>query len=173
MFDTQRFREVVEPAARSAVEIPWNQVEADLGHELPSDYKWLVENYGPGTIDGFLEVLQPVTKFAPIRLQSRVARSREILQTYVDHGEVIPADPSELVAVAVTDNGDTVYWVARPQHAPDRWTIALNAARNDVWEFFDGGIVPFLTATLTREVTFSSFPRNFPERIPATFTAHA
>ncbi|WP_141726023.1 SMI1/KNR4 family protein [Actinacidiphila rubida] len=173
MFDTQRFREVVEPVARAAGVVPWDQVEAELGHELPSDYKWLVENYGPGTIDGFLEVLQPVTKFAPIRLQSRVARSREILKTCVDHGEVIPADPSELVAVAVTDNGDTIYWVTRPRHSPDSWTIALNAARNDLWEFFDGGVVSFLTATLAREVTFALFPRNFPGRTPVTFTAHA
>ena len=37
----------------------WAELEQRLGFRLPSDYKALVETYGPGIFGGFIHVFQP------------------------------------------------------------------------------------------------------------------
>jgi hypothetical protein len=48
--------------------VDWARLESSLGASVPSDYKWLVEAYGPGTFDHFLYVLQPESVFEPLQL---------------------------------------------------------------------------------------------------------
>jgi hypothetical protein len=155
------------PAEGSAVVIDWEQFEGSLGVTLPSDYKWLIEAYGPGTFDDFFYVLQPASPFEPIRLAESARRATEILQQLAEHGEAMPYSPGELMPVAKTDNGDTVYWVKRPEDQPGLWTITGNGARNTKWPEFSGGIVEFLLAILSGARRFDIFPCGFPSAHPA------
>ncbi|GAA4996205.1 hypothetical protein GCM10023257_43000 [Streptomyces hyderabadensis] len=96
------------------VRVDWPRVEQDLGVWLPGDYKWLVEQYGPGSFDGFLHVFQPVVPVATVRLVDRAERAAEILDQLREGEESIP-------------------WVTRPEDAPHSWTITANGARNTKW----------------------------------------
>lgn len=150
------------PAEAPAASVDWERLESSLGVVLPGDYKWLVEVYGPGKFGNFLYVLQPSSPFVPIRLVESARRSVEILEQLAENGEALPYTPRELMPVAKTDNGDTVYWVMRPESDADSWGIVGNAARNVVWPEFDGGIVEFLVAVLSGVRYFEIFPRSFP-----------
>jgi hypothetical protein len=69
------------PAEGSAVVIDWEQFEGSLGVTLPSDYKWLIEAYGPGTFDDFFYVLQPASPFEPIRLAESARRQQRFFSS--------------------------------------------------------------------------------------------
>lgn len=153
---------LIPPPIDIAADIDWETLEERLGVRLPSDYKWLVEHYGPGKFSNFLHILQPVTGFAPIRLEDSANRASEILDQLRESGENIPYPTEELLPVGTTDNGDTIYWVRRPEVDPDRWPIVANAARNTKWPEFDGGIVQFLVATLSGRYRCEVFPDSFP-----------
>jgi hypothetical protein len=145
---------LVRPPADVHVEVEWAAVEGNLGTRLPADYKGLVQTYGPGAFDDFLSVFQPVTPFLTLELAYQARRGAEI------HGR------DELMAVAGTDNGDTLYWVKHPADEPDAWTITGNGARNDQWPRFDGGLAAFLHAVLSGALRFPIFPNGFPRQSP-------
>jgi len=156
----------VPPPADVDVRVDWAQVEDALGVALPDDYKWLVERYGPGSFDDFLHIFQPDSPFYTIRLLESSERAAEILDQLREGGEEIPYETDELLAVGATDNGDTVYWVTRPEDAPNAWTVTANGARNDKWPHFEGGLVEFLAAVMSGAHHMDVFPRNFPKPDP-------
>jgi hypothetical protein len=144
--------------------VDWDPVEADLGTRLPRDYKAVIETYGPGAFGDFLSVFQPVTPFLTNELAYQSRRSAEVLNSL--RNELIPFAPVELLAVARTDNGDTVYWVKEPCDEPDWWTIIGNAARNTTWPFFSGGLAAFLHEVLSGRLRYPIFPDSFPGQKP-------
>ena len=151
------------PAPVRRVALPdWDSVEATLGVRLPSDYKWLVERYGPGSFDEFLYVFQPGSPVEPFQLELQAGQTIRALDYLRRGGEVIPYENSELLASCRTDNGDTGYWLRRPADNPDAWNIVVNEARGTRWSTFDGGIVTFLVAVLTGTHHVNVFPEDFP-----------
>ncbi|KAB8167142.1 hypothetical protein FH609_012170 [Streptomyces sp. 3MP-14] len=165
MSDREELLRLVPPPEGVSVRVDWPALEEELGSPLPSDYKWLVERYGPGSFDNFLHVLQPTSPFPPIRLVSSADRAAEILDQ-LRANEDIPFPTEDLLPVAKTDNGDTLYWVTRPPNDPDSWTLTGNAARNRKWPLFDGGIVAFLVATLSGAHRMEILPNGFPTDSP-------
>ncbi|WP_051366929.1 SMI1/KNR4 family protein [Hamadaea tsunoensis] len=158
---------VVEPPPAGVVPAPdWAATEARLGLTLPADYKLLVERYGPGAFDKFLHVLQPGCTSVYVQLEAQAERMEELFEAFQAGNEPLPYDAGRLLPVAVTDNGDTVYWIRDPEDRPDDWRIVANGARNTKWPEFDGGIVDFLVAVLSRATYIEVFPRAFPRPDP-------
>ncbi|GAA5003372.1 SMI1/KNR4 family protein [Streptomyces siamensis] len=158
--------QLVPPPEGAEVEVDWPRFEEALGVVLPDDYKWLVERYGPGSFNSFLYILQPVSPFHPTRLVESADRAAEILDELRENGEKIPYETDELLPVGKTDNGDTLYWVTRPEVQPNSWTVVANGARNTEWPHFDGGIVAFLVAVLSGAHRVEIFPRDFQKAQP-------
>jgi hypothetical protein len=141
-----------------------------MGFELPDDYKELVTLYGPGKFDDFLAVFQPGHPIPLLDFSDAVAGASEVLREYESSGEVLPAAVDRLLAIALTDNGDTVYWVRDPTEFPDRWRIAVNGARDfNEWHLFDGSLVHFLVSVLSGEWVVPAFAEDFPypDKAPA------
>jgi len=158
---------LVSPPDSIRIVVDWDAVEADLGTRLPKDYKAVIDTYGPGTFDDFLSVFQPVTPFLTIELAYQSRRSAEILNYLQDQAhEFIPFALADLLAVACTDNGDTIYWVKEPSDEPDSWTITGNAARNTTWPCFSGGLAAFLYEVLSSRLRYPIFPDDFPGQQP-------
>ncbi|MGW7211744.1 SMI1/KNR4 family protein [Streptomyces collinus] len=167
----------VPPPDGVEIHVDWAGIEEALGVALPDDYKWLVERYGPGSFDDFLHIFQPESPFAMTRLLESSERAAEILEQARERGGSIPYETDELLAVGATDNGDTIYWVTRPEDEPNSWTITANGARTMKWPHFEGGIVAFLLAVMSgahhvdvfsqvfpREPVFSPYPAPDPRR---------
>ena len=148
-----------------SIAVEWGEFESSLGFSLPGDYKWLIDTYGPGKFDNFLHVLQPYSESEYVQLGHWLVRGREILHQ-LSRREEHPYPVDELLPVAITDNGDTIYWVSRPLDVPDSWTITANEARGVRWPDFGGGIVNFLVEVLSGRLRFEIFPADFPSADP-------
>jgi hypothetical protein len=141
-------------------------VEQEVGSRLPADYKELVAVYGAGSWDEFLHVFQPAQPNEYVDLARQGERARWALDYLQAGGERIPYPIADLLAVARTDNGDTVYWLQRPRESPDTWTIVVNEARVDDWVEYDGAVVDFLADVLSAVFRCGVFPEDFPSRRP-------
>ncbi|WP_306208844.1 hypothetical protein [Actinoplanes sp. RD1] len=165
----ERLTRAVRPPPRQEVRPDWDEVRSALGFGLPADYMELVDRYGPGRFDDFLAIFQPHHEVPRLDLLNAVTETAELLEAYESSGETLPAPADRLLAVGLTDNGDTLYWVRDPREDPDQWRIAVNAARDfDEWFVFDGCLSAFLAAVLSRElvvpVLAGDFP--YPDRAP-------
>jgi hypothetical protein len=74
--------------------------------------------------------------------------------------------PTELLSFGRSDNGDVAYWIISSSDDPNGWKVAVGEARGPLWEEFDGGVVEWLTAVLSRRYRVRIFPSDFPRRNP-------
>ncbi|MEV4450568.1 hypothetical protein [Streptomyces mirabilis] len=109
----------------------WNEVEAALGMELPSDFKQLVGAYGAYH---FAEFLTPLTSFG----------GRDLL--------VGPAK-------RLLDNGDRVCWLT--DRKPDEWTVVCWNPRGWYYDAHSVGAVEFLLGWLSGHISTNIFPDAF------------
>jgi hypothetical protein len=156
---------ICPPPFRPAPDVNWEEVEAAVGGPLPSDYKWLVEHYGLGRFDRFVFIFQPGTAVPGAELQYEQAQSSWGLNYLREAGEDLPYAPEELAIAGATDNGDCIYWL-RSSEDPDQWPIVVNEARGPKWDRYEGGIVEFIVAVLTRAISVSMFPEMFFAGVP-------
>jgi hypothetical protein len=145
--------------------IDWSDVQRRLGCGLPDDYKALIETYVPGSFGGFIHVFRPSFPYPALDLEEQINSSADALAELRRGGERIPyslEEPSELMAVGRTDNGDVIYFIRRPLDAPNSWTIAVNEARGDEWNEFEGDLTDFVVSAISGATRYSVFPVSFP-----------
>ena len=145
--------------------VNWSDVQSRLGCGLPDDYKSLIETYVPGSFGGFIHIFRPSFPYPAIDLEEQIESSAAALKELQLGGERIPYrldEPSELMAVGRTDNGDVIYFVRQPLDDPNSWTIAVNEARGDEWDTFEGDITDFVASAISGARRFAVFPSSFP-----------
>lgn len=148
----------------------WDAVQERLGTVLPTDYKRLVETYGPGSFDDFLSVLTPhaPTEYVDILRVGSVDRwaLREVVRCGMELPERV-GSVDRLVTWGVTDNGDRCYWVTGA--CPESWAVAVNDGRASEWEFFEMSVTELLYRVLSRKLVVTIFPEDFPDDRPEFF----
>lgn len=162
---------VPPPTGQDPVETDWAEVETRIGLPLPQDYKDYITRYGAGDFDDFLHVCLPATTNEELDLASRrqmdIDALRELQNEFEEEIPYRVADPAELLPVAVTTNGDIVYWHVTDPNNPDSWTITVNESRGPEWFRYNGSLTSFLADTLSRRIRVSVFPSDFPDPEPA------
>jgi hypothetical protein len=157
---------LVAGPTRRPSEIDWAQAEERIGARLPSDYKWIVDSYGPGSFDGFLWVPQPFSANQYLDLFQQCDVRLDALRTLTRSGEAVPYDLTpgreQLIPWAFTDNGDVCFWVTSGSADPDEWRVAVNEGREPLWMTFDGSASEFLVAVLSGALSVEIFPDDFP-----------
>ncbi len=78
---------------------------------------------------------------------------------------------SRTIAWAVTENGDCLYWLARPGHEPDQWTVAIKEGRGREWEFHAQSCSEFLRSVLLTGDAESDVFYDFPTDVPHAFVS--
>jgi hypothetical protein len=121
----------------------------DWGQDLPSDYRALVERYGPGTLAG-LGLLVPGHPNRYVDMVRQEGELRDILKSLRDQGIEPRYEPEARLPWGVDESGNVVWWLMSGE--PDRWPVVANEARGDEWLRFDGGAVAFLVALLSGEL---------------------
>ncbi|WP_405813255.1 MULTISPECIES: SMI1/KNR4 family protein [unclassified Streptomyces] len=153
----------------------WTRVEEELGTILPSDYKQLVDLYGGGLFDDAIWVLEPDCPNEHHDLvvgnHIRVEAQRGLWKG----GEPKPAELDEAgsrtIAWAETENGDCLYWLARPGQEPAQWTVAIKEGRGREGEFHARSCCEFLRSVLLTGGTESDVFHDFPTEEPHAFVS--
>lgn len=143
MNDLDRLQQICPPPEPGHSPPEWTAVEYALGTQLPRDYKELVECYGAGSFKGFLSVLRPDATheaFDIVKVTPSARGAVEELSEWVEP----PCPPRLLQPVAVTSNGDDIFWLMDPPEKPDRWKVTVNDVNGDDWFIFDGHVTAFL-----------------------------
>ncbi|MFI9825135.1 SMI1/KNR4 family protein [Streptomyces sp. NPDC052013] len=143
-------------APGQAHEVDWAAVESRLGTRLPTDYKRLVETFGEGQFDGFLDVYLPET------MRQFAACEAALGQQPWEPHPPFPA-PDGLLAWAGNEHEQAFYWITESPD-PDQWPIYATGVGPEEGHRFDCSTTEFLFRQLT--------DRRHPFSIPADFHAH-
>jgi hypothetical protein len=81
---------LVPPLSGGSARIDWTTIEESVGLRLPSDYKAIVEAYGPGVFDDFLWVLQPLATNPNLDLLRQKENRLDALRVLAASGDTIP-----------------------------------------------------------------------------------
>lgn len=157
----------IAPAPSEPRQKDWGEVERSLEVELPADYKELIHVYGGSNWDDYLYVLEPGCpndNYDLIKWSEHQAEDLEDLWEFEKKPAELEIDGSRVIPWATTDNGECLYWLVRPGHEPDEWTVMVNEARGDLWEHFPVSCTQFLASSLDGElhsnILSSMFPRS-------------
>lgn len=111
----------------------WPAVEAELGLGLPGDYKVLVERFGASSWRDFLHVLSPLDERSRRRVATILEADRVSRGEFPQHYPLpLYPEPGGLLPWAVSDNGDTLYFVTAG--SPDGWPTLIKGPRAPEFE---------------------------------------
>lgn len=149
---------VVPPPAEPTgpFEGPWESIEAELGVELPSDYKDFARFYGCGYFMGYLNVAIPRARSGLPLEQFAAEVSKEFLALQDARYSFWPA-AGGLLPFGSTENADYLFWLT--VGVPETWRTVL-WSRGGLKEFeeFDLDLTSFLAGLATGKVKPDAFP---------------
>lgn len=152
-------RAVPPPAAPfDAFDGPWDLIEAQLGTELPPDYKDFIRLYGYGTFLQFLAVHVPYSWSPYIQLvsEARAVSAMFASDPYFAHA-MWPA-PGGLLTCGKTDFGDYLFW--RTEGPPQDWRIVIWDRGMQELEFLDCDLTGLLAGLVTGTLDPEAFPED-------------
>lgn len=104
----------------------WARVEADLGVRLPTDYRSVVDTFGPGDFLG-IKLAVPAARTPEFDLRRLVEAAPEIVRTGGPAIEPYFPEPGGLVPWGFTDAGHVFFW-APISDDPNKWPVVMGTA---------------------------------------------
>ena len=151
-------RRLIDPAPGTPPRYEWPRLEAAVGFALPTDYRRLMDEFGGGYLDDHLYLVEPDCPNPHYDFASHAAERIEALEYLWGDGfeqpppELAEGTGARALPWAATDNGECLFWLARPGKAPDEWTVMVNEGRGPYWESFDVGCLKFLVGVMTGRI---------------------
>ncbi|WP_326733589.1 hypothetical protein [Streptomyces sp. NBC_01022] len=131
-----------EPLPRNPVD--WQAVEQALGTRLPGDYKAIVDLFGPGSFDTYLELLVPGVRGLDL---VDWASSDQVRAAGLWRPHPIHPEPGGLLRWGVSEQElDFVWRTGAPD--PDDWPVLVRTDF-DTWETYECGAGEFIVRLLT------------------------
>jgi hypothetical protein len=121
---------------------------AVLGTALPSDYKRLVELFGSGAFDAFLQFDVPNAGNPSFDIVRHTERLPQSAKTNLWEPYQLFPTPGGLLQWAGSVQADNFYWLTEDTD-PDKWPILATEDDYRVWERFDGSTAEFIYRMLT------------------------
>ena len=131
--------------------VGWDTAEAWLGTGLPSDYKQLVQIFGCGAFDGYLDMFLPNGPPGSLDIVEHALSmaswdGEDGNSMWAPH-RLFPA-PGGLLQWAGSEREDSFYWLTEGAD-PDRWPILVPKDDYSDWIRFDGSTAEFIFRMLT------------------------
>jgi hypothetical protein len=158
----ERLMAVVPPPAApsQAFRGPWEPVEAEIGRELPPDYKDFVRLYGGGDFFRGTVMIYVAGAASPgARLEAQVPL---VCDTFTALGDDrisyrLWPEADGLIPLGGTNGGDYIFWL--PEGEPAAWNVVVWGRGLGSFEVFDCDVTDFLAGLASGEI----LPREFPE----------
>lgn len=130
----------------------WAATEAALGTPLPGDYKDIVDAFGPGSFDEYLDLLVPGAVGTDLVSWGRdMARYADLYRPYPVH----PA-PGGVLIWGTSEQELSFHWLTGPGD-PDDWPVLVQYVGGE-WQRFDCGTGEFVLRLLTDRSPPFAFP---------------
>jgi hypothetical protein len=128
-----------ESTDRPAVD--WQAVENALGTALPKDYKEIVNAFGPGSFDGYVDLHVPNGRDLDLIAWSGLN---------ADRFDPYPAHPAQhgLLQWGSSERRELFVWQTGAADASD-WPVLFRAEDDEEWQRFACGLGEFLARLLT------------------------
>jgi hypothetical protein len=154
----------------------WAAVRAALGFDVPADYKELIDNYGAGLFNYYVQIFGPEEPQRPFNLKESGLYWDGIFRT--DWAQRPDAVPSRLQGrdVTIINWGSTedalqFFWIADAGVSPNQWEIAFHTMEGNSWEFYKESAVEVLLSFVKGELPSSLLEPYEPDE-PITFTPY-
>ena len=135
---------------------PWARAEAEIGTELPPDYKDFARVYGCGYFMDYLNIAIPRCR-SGLPLEQFVPEITRGFVTLWDAPYSFWPRAGGLLPLGSTENADYLFWLT--DGAPEAWRIVV-WSRGSVTEFeaFDCDLTDFLAGLATGDIRPDAFP---------------
>jgi len=149
----------------------WPSVEAQLGFQLPQDYKDFINTYGTGLIAGFMVIVSPwcpnyvdnlIGDYNGLLTAFRLARERNLCPY-----PLFP-EPDGLFPWGSDDQGHRLFW--HQVGHPDKWPIVVGSPDGPFFWSYQQTLTDLLVAWLSYDQFYRPFPiwyldeAQYPER---------
>ncbi|OKI58013.1 hypothetical protein A6A27_07190 [Micromonospora sp. CB01531] len=129
----------------------WEQVEAELGVALPTDFKELSRRFVPGSFSGYLSLLRPTDEHDEQPLLSMWSGSRQsaamnefVAQMYAPYGIYGTETGQGLIQWGSDMTEGDQFWLADRSVDPDRWPVISRKESGEPWHRFDMPTAEFI-----------------------------
>ena len=140
----------------------WEIIENENNIVFPEDYKWFLENYGPGSINGFLWVFSPICNNLNLNSFEQYKTMKNSYEFMVNN-KLIECEYCfydngiGLFPWGITDNGDELYWNYMNEVTE---IVVLSSRYADIFSC-KLNMTDFLTGLLTKKTECNLFPEDF------------
>jgi hypothetical protein len=156
---------------------PWEAIEAEIGTELPQDYKDLVRLYGSGRFLEWIDIYNPLCPSYGCRLIPEVYVVQQFFLEYAPEFPMYP-QPGGLLACGSTNTGEYILWLTRGPVL--EWPIVVwdhDPVDDKEIQLFECDLTDYLAGVVTRdllidevelgdgETAFKSDPDPWPEEM--------
>ncbi|MFF9344897.1 hypothetical protein ACF1CG_34720 [Streptomyces sp. NPDC014773] len=132
--------------------VDWAATETALGTALPGDYKNIVDAFGRGSFDEYLDLLVPGALGTDlVSWGQNMARYADLYRPYPVH----PA-PGGVLTWGISEQELTFHWLTGPAD-PDDWPVLVQYVGGE-WQRFDCGTGEFVLRLLTDRTPPFGFP---------------
>jgi len=155
-----QLREIMGDPVYVPARVPWELAPAELGVQLPSDYRSFIDTYGAVDFAGEWFVKTPTLRSSlpggPGGLAGWRYRNDTALRIQVEQSaELLGLDPTPVFP----DPGGLLAWGANSNHVyccwsttdpdPNRWPVVVWFQDRGRFECFDGGFAEFVATVLS------------------------
>jgi hypothetical protein len=137
----------------------WDAVRSALGTDVPGDYKELIDNFGAGLFNYYVQIWGPNQRRRAFDLNRKGLYWNDYLHNDWDQRpDAIPAHlrgrEVKIISWGSTEDALQLFWIAEPGKAPEQWEVAF-LSETDSWEFFQSSAVEVLLSFVKGELPSS------------------
>jgi SMI1-KNR4 cell-wall len=152
----------------AGVAADFRRVEAELGLELPDDYKQLVQKYGSGQWQQFWYVLNPFSanEYTNLLVQCQNRRPKKWSMLDAERGvceaeggrypHPIYPEAGGILPWAATDNGGRFFWLTAGK--PNTWSTVYYSDRSPDFQVFEVSCTELLLGAVSGTVPIFKGP---------------
>ncbi|MEW2357656.1 hypothetical protein [Spirillospora sp. NPDC029432] len=152
----------------------WADVRSALGFDVPADYKRLIELYGAGAFNDYIQIYGPEESVQAFNLKAQgLFWDAYLKEEWEGSPEAVPVPlrkrDSTVLDWGCTEDGPQLLWIAERGVAPERWTVAFHLVEGEAWEFHPRSAVEVLLALARNELAARPLPPSWPSDEPLAY----
>lgn len=138
----------------------WNSVRSVLERDVPADYMELIDNFGAGLFNYYVQIWGPNQQRRAFDLNRKGLYWNNYLHNdWERRPDAVPAHlrgrDVKIISWGSTEDGLQLFWIAEAGKAPEQWETAFYTDTGNRWEFFQQSAVEVLLSFVRGELPSS------------------